>query len=123
MTEAIPENLVLDLPKNLMEFKGYASAQHANHPLYKDPTPGEVRQLIKLMGWVGTQVARLTGVESRTVRRWQSPIELGGHRQIPYAAWRLLLAYSGVAQITKSESERLLAEVKRNKLEDSADGI
>ncbi len=116
MTEEIPENLVSQIPRSLMEFKGYASTMPSLHKYYKDPTPAEIRQLIKLMGWKGAQVASLTGTGPRTVRRWQSPPNLPGYRKIPYSSWRLLLGYAGVVQLTESESKKLLAE-KQNKLE------
>lgn len=71
-------------------------------PQYLPPTPAEVDGLIKLMEWSQSDVAKLTGVSydpkkgSTTVRKWRTPIGNAEHREIPYAAWRLLLLHAGV---------------------------
>lgn len=60
---------------------------------YRRPSIIEIKQLIRIMGLTGSQVAALVGVNSsRTVRKWT-----GGEREIPYSAWRLLLIYAGIA--------------------------
>ncbi len=75
------------------------------HPEYIPPTPEEIQALITLGGWSQVQVAKLVGVGykpnkgSTTVRRWRSPVDSPSYRQIPYAAWRLLLCYAHVVSI------------------------
>ena len=86
------------LPLTLMAFKNRACSRRFDDGFIQ-PTPAEVRQLIKLCGWTQTTTAKLTGVAfskkaSSTVRRWQ--VEHGDEmRAIPYSAWRLLLVYAG----------------------------
>jgi len=44
------------------------------------------------LGLTGSVVGQLLGVDPRTVRKW-----IGGEREIPYSAWRLLLLHAGLA--------------------------
>lgn len=63
-------------------------------PGYTSPDKDEIREAIRLSGLTGSKVADLVGVKSaRTVRKW-----VGGEQPIPYAAWRLILQYIGLAQ-------------------------
>lgn len=64
------------------------------------PTPDELRFIIDYANTVesakkltGSELGNLVGVDARTVRRWTAPIDAKNHRDIPYAAWRLLLQY------------------------------
>lgn len=59
---------------------------------YMPPTKDEFRTVTQVLGLTGSAVGKLLGVEDRTVRRW-----IGGDREIPYAAWRLLLIEAGLA--------------------------
>lgn len=72
-------------------------------PLWLQPTPEEVRELIRMTGLTGGDVAALLGLTpqsnksgrgSRTVRRWTA-----GDAQIPYAAWALLAYKAGFGPI------------------------
>lgn len=67
-------------------------------PEYEPATWRDLRDLMQVMEWEGAVVAQMVGVSggskagSRTVRRWTAdPSETDSARQIPYAAWRLLL--------------------------------
>lgn len=58
---------------------------------WETPTPDDVRELLRSQGWTGSVAANIAGVHSRTVRKWT-----GGEREIPYAAWRLLVMEAGL---------------------------
>ncbi len=91
--------------KTLDAFKNRASSLPYSASGYDAPTPEDVGELIKLMGWSQNDVAKMTGVNydpkkgSPTVRRWKAPVDKPDHRDIPYSAWRLLLIAAGIAQI------------------------
>lgn len=70
---------------------------------WEAPTPDEIRELIRLTGLNGSEVAAVLGLTpqanksgrgSRTVRRWT-----GGDTPIPYAAWALLAHRAGFGLI------------------------
>ncbi len=71
---------------------------------FRQPTPEELRQVIKRCyrpdggTFSGSDVADLTGTTSRTVRRWTSFGDDDTHKDIPYAAWRLLLIAAGLVE-------------------------
>jgi hypothetical protein len=65
-------------------------------PNYQQPTPNDVRAVIKKMGISGSEVAARVGVSSDTVRKWQASPESSGFKPIPYAPWRLLLIDAGL---------------------------
>ena len=56
------------------------------HPDYRPPTTDEIRALLRLGELSGSAAGLLLGVNGRTIRKWT-----GGEREIPYAAWRLLI--------------------------------
>lgn len=59
------------------------------------PTPEEIRAVIGVTGFTGSQIARLTGVkDSRQVRRW-----LGGDAQISFAVWAIIVETAGIGKI------------------------
>lgn len=74
---------------------------------FEQPTPDEVRTLIRHLGMTGSQVGAFVGIKNnRTVRKWQDTKEIsddGGinrnKNDIPYAAWRLLLLRAGLVSI------------------------
>ena len=91
-------------PDNLDAFKGRPCTLPFNHPDYKPPEPYEVAALTGLVGWSQTRTANLVGVKSdpkkgsTTVRKWKTEDGVE-RRQIPYAAWRLMLLYAGVVTL------------------------
>lgn len=91
---------------------------HYTHPHYLDisddrylaPTGDQVKEVISIimsMGYNKPSIARLLGVsptKNRTLDRWTK--EDGESSKIPYAAWRLLLAYSGKGITLKLEETK-----------------
>lgn len=59
---------------------------------YEPPTIEEIRAALSHGGLTGAAAGRVVGVTGRTIRKWT-----GGEREIPYAAWRLLLLEVGLA--------------------------
>jgi DNA-binding XRE family transcriptional regulator len=57
---------------------------------FSAPDPRKLRAVMKRHGLTGSEVANIVGVNSRTLRKWT-----GGERQMPDAAWRLLLVVTG----------------------------
>lgn len=53
---------------------------------YVAPTPDEIREALRRGNFTGAAAGKLLGVTGRTIRKW-----VGGEREIPYSAWRLLL--------------------------------
>lgn len=60
-------------------------------PVFSSPTSEDVRALLRYAGLTGAQAGQLVGVDGRTIRRWTAQEGTAGHREIPYAAWRLML--------------------------------
>lgn len=99
------------LPQTLDAFRNRPCSLPYTNEYYTPPTTDEVGQLIKLAGWSQNDTARLVGVSfnpekgSLTVRRWKMPIASDNHRDIPYAAWRLLLLHAGVVKVDDALKE------------------
>jgi len=93
------------LPISINAFKNRPCALPFGNDAYQAPTPHEVNRLITLAGWSQSQAARLVGVTynpkkgSSTIRKWRTPTDKADSREIPYAAWRLMLLYAGVATV------------------------
>lgn len=64
-------------------------------PNYVPPTSADVRSIIKGTGATGKLIAGLTGVDPRTVRKWQAPPDASNHAPCPYSAWRMILIAAG----------------------------
>ncbi len=64
------------------------------HSDWTEPTPEEVRAVMKKANWTGEEFARRVGVEGRTVRRWSS-----GDKPINYPAWCVLCMQAGLGKI------------------------
>lgn len=76
---------------------------------YVAPTNDDVRAITQRFNLTGAAVARLTGVLSRTVRKWLAKPTVANHSPIPYAAWRLLLIETGTVQPGAMEAARTKA--------------
>ena len=63
---------------------------------WEAPTGEEIKTILKLAELSGSQAGLLVGVNSRTIRKWT-----GEEREIPYAAWSLLVDAAGCGQIWK----------------------
>ncbi|WP_106805743.1 hypothetical protein [Pseudomonas sp. S5D5] len=55
-------------------------------------TAAEFRELLRVADLSGSEAGMLVGVESRKIRKWA-----GGEGEPPYAVWRLLSIYAGLA--------------------------
>lgn len=55
---------------------------------FKQPTPAEVRLILKKLDLTGSKAGDLVGVSSRTVRKWTAENDKA---TIPYSAWKLLI--------------------------------
>lgn len=66
---------------------------------YTPPNCDEVRSLIRKHSLTGTDVAKLLGVNPRTVRKWQTCTGPNA-TDIPYSTWRLLLILVGEVSVT-----------------------
>ena len=94
-----------NIPRTLEAFKNRPCALPLDDPDYRSPEPEELAALISIMGWSQNVVAKKTGVRwdpkkgSSTVRRWKTAKTDPEHRDIPNAAWRLLLLEAGVVSI------------------------
>jgi len=75
-----------------------ASLLPFSDPDFKPPTHIDIRAVTQRFGLTGTDLARLTGVLPRTVRKWLAPPDIANHSPMPYAAWRLLLIESSLAR-------------------------
>jgi hypothetical protein len=62
-------------------------------PDWQPPSVAEFRELLRVAGLSGSQAGLLVGVEQRRIRKWA-----GGEGEVPYAAWRLLSIYAGLAE-------------------------
>lgn len=69
-------------PETLLEF---------DDPNFEPPNDVDVRALKELLDLSGGDLANLVGVDARTWRAWTAPPSSERRRQIPFAAWRLLL--------------------------------
>lgn len=78
-------------------------------PLYRPPSPDDVRAVCDLLNLKQDEIAGLTGKnDGRAVRRWLAPITARTHVQIEFAPWRLLLLEAGLV----SRQKRLRKPVK-----------
>jgi hypothetical protein len=59
------------------------------------PTPEEIRALIKKHGITREQAATLVHASLRAWHNWCAPVGGSNHREMPKAAWELLLLKLG----------------------------
>lgn len=83
------------------------SYRSIDDPLYRDPTPSEIAEVIDHLSKVQSKtiVAKQLGLQNksnqtRSIERWKS-----GECRIPYPAWRLLLILDGRAVETNRIAE------------------
>lgn len=88
-----PQAKALQLPREvLVSF---------DDPVFRFPSADEVRQTMRVClsadgtKLTGSEIGLLLGVSSRTIRRWMSA-DPDDVKEIPYAAWRLLLIALGL---------------------------
>lgn len=68
---------------------------------WEQPTGEEVREILRLAGFTGSQAAKALGLctrGDRTIRRWVS-----ADSEIPYAAWALLCDFAGLGIIWRNQ--------------------
>lgn len=76
---------------------------------WTQPTPDEVKAMINRLGMSREEVSDYVGAGSgRSVRRWEAPEDSPGHRNIPYAAWRLLWMRLHPAVTFRIEDEMIM---------------
>lgn len=59
---------------------------------WQSPSPDEFRELLRLAGLGRSGAGRLVGVSPGKIGKW-----VGGQGEVPYAVWRLLTVYAGLA--------------------------
>ena len=69
-------------------------------PQWVPPTADEIRQLIKMTGMTGGEIAACVGVSGRRIREWAAK---GG---IPYAAWAIMADVAGLGKIWKTSCQK-----------------
>lgn len=67
-------------------------------PAFMAPSHNDVRAVTQRYRLTGSALARVTGVTTRTVRKWLAPPGVENHAPMPYAAWRLLLIEAGIVK-------------------------
>ncbi|WP_229801888.1 hypothetical protein [Pseudomonas mandelii] len=80
--DQVRQELALDRPGL---FDAYA-------PGWQAPSAAEFRELLRVADLSGSQAGMLVGVDGRKIRKWAS-----GEGEAPYAVWRLLSIYAGLA--------------------------
>jgi DNA-binding XRE family transcriptional regulator len=101
-------NTIYNVTSDPTTIEGFANRPCANSFAsgnYQPPTLAELRALRKFMSWSQNDVAKIVGVSfnpdkgSTTVRRWETASDKKDSREIPYAAWRLLLLHAKVVKL------------------------
>lgn len=80
--EQVRQELALDRPGL---FAAYT-------PGWQAPSVAEFRELLRVAGLSASKAGLLVGVDQRKIRKWA-----GGEGEAPYAVWRLLSIYAGLA--------------------------
>lgn len=68
---------------------------------WRSPSPDEFRELVRLAGLSRSAAARLVGVTPGKIGKW-----IGGQGEVPYAVWRLLTVYAGLAPADLANTEK-----------------
>lgn len=106
MSEQQPTyNVSCDSIESLSAFKNLPCSNSFDE--WEPPEPEQVKALIDLSGMGRKQWAALLGVTysekhgSTTIRKWCMKKTAKDYRQVPFATWRLMLIYTGVANPEK----------------------
>ena len=67
------------------------------------PTAAEFRELLRVADLSGSEAGMLVGVDSRKIRKWASAEKA----DMPYAVWRLLSIYAGLAEAPKRKDNEI----------------
>lgn len=66
--------------------------------IWSEPTGPEIREVIRRLGFTGSQVASFLGMSAKSsgrhVRKW-----IAGDASIPYSAWAILCEGAGLGKI------------------------
>lgn len=81
-SDQVRHELALDRPGL---FDAYA-------PGWQPPSVSEFRELLRVADLSASKAGMLVGVDGRKIRKWA-----GGEGEPPYAVWRLLTIYAGLA--------------------------
>ncbi|MCI8212566.1 hypothetical protein AUC61_23835 [Pseudomonas sp. S25] len=65
-------------------------------PGWVAPSVEEFRELLRVAELSGSKAGMLVGVSQGKIRKWA-----GGEGEVPYAVWRLLTIYAGLAEATR----------------------
>lgn len=68
---------------------------------WRSPSSDEVRELVRLAGLSRAEAGRLVGVSPGKIGKW-----IGGQGEVPYAVWRLLTVYVGLAPADVASVQR-----------------
>lgn len=68
---------------------------------WQPPSPDEFRELLRLAGLGRSGAGRLVGVSPGKIGKW-----VGGQGEVPYAVWRLLTVYAGLAPADVASIEK-----------------
>ncbi|MNP62269.1 hypothetical protein D3C76_1575300 [compost metagenome] len=90
--EQVRQELALDRPGL---FDAYA-------PGWQSPSVAEFRELLRVADLSASQAGMLVGVDGRKIRKWA-----GGEGEVPYAVWRLLSIYAGLATAPSQSANEL----------------
>ncbi|TMU77521.1 XRE family transcriptional regulator [Pseudomonas fluorescens] len=69
-------------------------------PGWMPPTVEEFRELLRVTGLPASAAGMLVGVSQKKIRKWA-----GGEGDVPYAVWRLLSIYAGLAKPSVRDDE------------------
>jgi hypothetical protein len=97
---------------------GKTTNTHSPFEIYKIPTPEALRSFMAENKLTGADIAHLTGVHSRTARRWIQPSDQKGAIPIPWASWALILIL-----LKKMKHNDLLTAISQWKQEKEGRGL
>ena len=80
--------------------------------MYEIPTPEDFKKYMVDNNLTGADISALTGVNSRTARRWIQPVHHKGASPIPWAAWAMIELLTG--KKTKEDFLKLIDQWKKD---------